>query len=96
MGSGDFNVYANNAASTKSRDLVTSMVALGLSQIVSVSTQVGHTLDFIFGMGINVDLGTADAVPWSDHFALKAALNIPRPSCLGVERIYSSVETNET
>lgn len=52
-------------------------------------------MDLIFGMGINVDLAAADAVPWSDHFALKVWLDMVQQSSLSGEHIsaHSQSET---
>ena len=65
-------------ASRQNTDLVSSMATLGFLQFVTGPThQVGHTLDLIFGVGLDVDLIAANRVPWSDHFTLKTRLCIP-------------------
>lgn len=86
---GDFSVHANDATTTQAIDLVSSMLILGLSQFILAPThQVGHTLDLICIIGIEADVVTIDAVPWSDHFAPKAQLSIPSPPCLGGKLVY--------
>lgn len=77
----DFNVHANDAASTLAADLVSSMAARVLSQFVTAPThRAGHTLDLVFTVGVTVDRITVLAVLWLDHFALRAHLNVsPRP-----------------
>lgn len=68
----DISVHAHDAAFSQTKDLVLSMVALGLSQLVPSPThQAGHTLHLIWGAVRMVDLVVADPVPWSDHFPLK-------------------------
>lgn len=77
---GDFNIHAENSASSQARDLVFFMAAPapGLFLFVSDHThQAGRTLDLIFGMGRNVELSAVDVVLWSDHFTFKAWLSIP-------------------
>lgn len=85
---GDFSVHPDDAPSMQAMDLVSSMVALGLSQCVTAPThQAEHTLDLIFKVGVMVDRITATAVPWSDHHVLKACVNGPPRPCLGGEPI---------
>ncbi|XP_077780534.1 uncharacterized protein LOC144326946 [Podarcis muralis] len=80
---GDFNVHAYAAPSSQALDLVTSMATLGLSQFVLGPThQAGHTLDLIFGAGIDVIMLPAVEVPWSDHYTLKAKIDFPLLPCL--------------
>lgn len=85
---GIFIIHVYDAVFSQAKDLVSSMAALGLSQFVSSPThQVGLTLDLIFGARIMMDLITADPVPLSDHFPLKACLGILSPPCLDSEHI---------
>lgn len=81
----NFNVYADKAASGQALDLVISLAASGLSQIVSRLYHAGHILDLILGMGIDMDLITAEKMPWSDHNTLSILL----PPCLGGKQIYA-------
>lgn len=91
---GDFSVYADAAASSKAVDVVSSMVALGLFQIVSDPMyQAGQTLDLIFVAGLTVHLDIIEPLAWSDHFVLKARLGSPPPSCLGGEQIHALPQT---
>ena len=77
---GDFNVHADSPSSRIDLDLMSTMAALGFSQFVTGPThQAGHTLDLVFGVGVQVDLMATDVVPWSDHYALKARLKVPPP-----------------
>lgn len=70
---GDFKFHADVAACNQAKDLVSSMIALALSQIVpSAIHHAGHTLDLIFSTVIKTDLIATDKLPWSDHYALKA------------------------
>uniref|UniRef100_A0A670I2H7 Reverse transcriptase domain-containing protein n=1 Tax=Podarcis muralis TaxID=64176 RepID=A0A670I2H7_PODMU len=86
---GDFNFHADATPSSQALDLVSSMATLGLSQFVSGPThQAGHTLDLIFGAGIDVIMSPSMKVPWSDHYALKARIDFPPPPCLGGEPIW--------
>lgn len=48
----DFNIHFDAVNPLQASDLVSSMAALGLSQIESVPMhQAGHALDLIFGFG---------------------------------------------
>ena len=78
---GDFNVHVDRASSSQGSDLVTSMATLGLTQFVAGPThQAGHTLDLIFGMGIQAGSVQNILVPWSDHVALKVRIRVPPPT----------------
>lgn len=69
---GDLIVHVDDATSSQAKDLTSSMATLGLSQFVSIFIhQTGYMLDLILGAGIDVDLYSANAVPWSDQFTLK-------------------------
>ena len=81
----DFNVHADSPSSEMDLDLMSTMAALGFSQFVTGPThQAGHTLDLVFGVGVQVDLMATDVVPWSDHYALKARLKVPPPPAWAV------------
>ena len=85
---GDFNLHVDKASPLKNLDLVSAMATLGLTQFVTGLThQAGHTLDLIFGMGIQLGPVQLTRVPWSDHFALKVRINLPPPPCIGGELI---------
>ena len=85
---GGFNVHADDTPSSQALDLVTSMATLGLSQFVLGPThQAGHTLDLIFGAGIDVIMLPSVEVPWSDHYALRAKIDFPLLPCSGGEPI---------
>ncbi|XP_077778785.1 uncharacterized protein LOC144326208 [Podarcis muralis] len=87
---GDFKVHANATPSSQALDLVTSMATLGLSQFVLGPThQAGHTLDLIFGAGIDVIMLPPVEVPWSDHYALKAKIDFLLLPCLGGKPIWA-------
>ncbi|XP_077774334.1 uncharacterized protein LOC144325324 [Podarcis muralis] len=87
---GDFKVHADAAPSSQALDLVTSMATLGLCQFVLGPThQAGHTLDLIFGAGIDVIMLPAVEVPWSDHYALKAKIDFPLLPGSGGEPIWA-------
>lgn len=53
----DFNVHADDPATSQAMALVSSMAAMGRSQIVLVSTHLaGHMLNVIFVPELSVDL----------------------------------------
>lgn len=61
MGWEDFSVHVDDAASSQTMDLVSSMEALGLSQFVLAPThQAGHMLNLISSAGVMMDQFTAN------------------------------------
>lgn len=84
----DFSVHADDASSTLSVDLVSSMVVQGLFQYVMIPTHwAGHMLNLIFAVRIMVDQITVNVVPWSDHHTLRAHVNAHLQSYLDDEPI---------
>ena len=72
----DFNIHTKAALVVVSQDFMTSMMTMGLSQVVSAPTHtVEHTLDLVFCTRVDVgDMGVEElsAVPlsWTDHYLI--------------------------
>ncbi|XP_062831933.1 uncharacterized protein LOC134297676 [Anolis carolinensis] len=87
---GDFNVHADAGSfSSAAEDLVSTMATLGLSLYNTGPThKADHTLDLLFGVGIQVTLTSVLEIPWSDHCTLGIRIEHTTPPSLGAEPIW--------
>lgn len=84
---GDFNILVVTAADKTAQDLVASMAAMGLSQLISVSThRLGHMLDLIFFLDQTngeLKMGDVAVTPLSRSDHLLVSFRLTAPPCIG-------------